>query len=91
MQWIKTLFCSTAMLFAASTFSAEPVETARISLNTANAEQLAQLEGIGKAKAEAIVRYRTEHGEFSSIEELTNVRGIGQSILEKNRALIAVE
>lgn len=48
----------------------------RIDLNTANAEQLKTLPGIGDVLAERILAYREEHGKFSSIEELMNVKGI---------------
>ena len=45
----------------------------RINLNTADAGQLSTLSGIGQSKAEAIVAYREEHGDFASIEEIMNV------------------
>ena len=48
----------------------------RIDLNTADAEQLKTLPGIGDVLAERIVTYREEHGGFSSIEEIMNVKGI---------------
>lgn len=89
MQWIKTLFIS-AVLLCSTAALAEDAQP-KVDLNTASTEQLSSLEGIGKAKAEAIVRYRSEHGKFNSIEELKNVRGIGQSILDKNRAALALE
>ena len=47
----------------------------RINLNTADAGQLSTLSGIGQSKAEAIVAYREEHGDFASIEEIMNVMG----------------
>jgi len=89
MQWIKTLLIS-AVLLCSTAALAEDTQP-KIDVNTASTEQLSSLEGIGKAKAEAIVRYRSEHGKFNSIEELKNVRGIGQSILDKNRAALALE
>ncbi len=50
----------------------------KLDLNTASAEELQKLPGIGPVLSEAIVAYRTEHGPFTRIEELRNVPGIGQ-------------
>jgi competence protein ComEA len=50
-----------------------------INLNTATIEQLDQLEGIGPTTAQKILQYRQEHGGFSSVEELKNVPGIGDT------------
>ena len=52
-----------------------------ININTATAEELAKLEGIGPAKAEAVVRYREEHSGFSDTEEIMQVDGISQTSL----------
>lgn len=58
----------------------------QIDLNSADAETLARsLSGVGLSKAQAIVRYREQYGPFASIEELTEVKGIGPAILERNR------
>ena len=63
----------------------ESIGVTRISINTADAETLARvLEGIGENKAEAIVAWRESNGEFKSLDELTQVEGIGQATLEKN-------
>ena len=56
--------------------------TLLLNINTATAQQLQALPGIGAVKAQAIVDYREEHGPFRYVEELRNVRGIGESILE---------
>ena len=55
----------------------------KVSINKANKEDLMTLEGIGETKALAIINYRKEHGNFKSISELQNVKGIGKSIFEK--------
>lgn len=54
-----------------------------IDLNRATLEELDRLPGIGPSKAEAILKYREEHGPFKSVEELKNVSGIGEKTLEK--------
>ena len=46
------------------------------------------LNGVGEAKAEAIVAYREEHGPFKSADQLAEVKGIGLKTVEKNRDLI---
>ncbi len=57
-----------------------------INVNTADARTLAaELDGVGLAKAEAIVAYREAHGEFASVAELAQVKGIGARTLEINR------
>ena len=61
-----------------------------VNINTSSLEELQTIQGIGEAKAKAIVQYREEHGGFNSIEELTNVSGIGESTLEKIKANITI-
>lgn len=57
-----------------------------VNINTADAKTIsAALSGIGMKKAEAIVKYRTEKGLFKKAEDLTNIKGIGEKIVEKNR------
>jgi competence protein ComEA len=56
-----------------------------VSLNSASAEKLEELPGIGPATAKKIVDYRTRIGSFSSIEQLTEVAGIGNKLLERIR------
>ncbi len=59
---------------------------AKVDLNSADAETLArELNGIGEAKARAIVEYREANGAFTSVDELLEVKGIGAATLEKNR------
>lgn len=61
-----------------------------ININTADTRELIKLSGIGEVKAAAIVAYREEHGAFSSVEELLNVKGIGEKTLEKIRGYVTV-
>lgn len=62
----------------------------RIDLNTASKELLMTLPGIGEARAEAILAYRSEHGRFRSVEEIQNISGIKSSLFEKIREKIMV-
>ncbi|MBE1160082.1 ComEA family DNA-binding protein [Dyella acidiphila] len=65
-------------------FAASPVN-----INTADAATIAKsLDGIGLSKANAIVAFREEHGPFKSVEELTQVKGIGQATLQRNHDAI---
>ncbi|MDU8502285.1 helix-hairpin-helix domain-containing protein [Pseudomonas syringae] len=64
----------------------------KVNLNTADAQTLQkELAGIGKNKADAIIAYRDANGEFTSIDELIEVKGIGKAILEKNREKLAID
>lgn len=88
MRLIKQLTLILSLAFALMANAAEPN---KININTATADELANLNGIGKVKAEAIVAYRNQVGEFKSLDELTLVKGIGQSTLEKNKEQLVLE
>jgi competence protein ComEA len=63
----------------------------QVDINTADAETIsAELNGIGLSKAQAIVEYRKKHGPFSSPEDLSLVKGIGERTVEKNLSDIKV-
>ena len=62
-----------------------------VNLNTADAETLKTLSGIGDSKAQAILAYREEHGGFSSIEEIMQVPGIKESTFSRIKDKIAVK
>lgn len=75
-------------LAAAPVFAADA--TLALDLNTATAEQLEALPGIGEVKAAAILAVRAERGGFRSVEELESVRGIGPALLGKLRGRVKV-
>ena len=63
-----------------------------VHVNTADASTIAkELDGIGPAKAAAIVEYRQKNGPFRAAEDLLKVEGIGQKVLEQNRGNIRVD
>ena len=61
-----------------------------VNLNTASASQLEGLPGIGKSTAERILEYREKSGGFKKVEDLMNVRGIGEKSFLKLKPLITV-
>lgn len=82
---LTALLLSLAMALPA--FAATPVN-----VNKADAATLAKsLDGIGHAKAEAIVAWRDEHGPFKSVDDLGQVKGIGPATLERNRSVILLD
>ncbi|MDY6890417.1 MAG: helix-hairpin-helix domain-containing protein [Pseudomonadota bacterium] len=88
---IKRLLSATALagalLFSPLSMAAEPVD-----INTASAAEIATaLNGVGPAKAEAIVAYREANGPFVSVDQLTDVKGIGTATVEKNREQILIQ
>lgn len=63
--------------YRASASQVAPVSAAKCNINTAPAEELERLPGIGEVLAGRIVEYRALHGDFSAIEEIQDVSGIG--------------
>lgn len=63
-----------------------------VNINTADAITISEvLKGVGPAKAEAIVAYRKEHGPFKSVEQLSEVKGIGDKLVVANHDKIIVK
>ena len=67
-----------------------PSISGKININTASASELDKLPGVGEAIAKKIIEYREYNGNFSSIEEIKNVSGIGYSKFEKMKDYICV-
>jgi competence protein ComEA len=62
-----------------------------VNVNTATAEQLMLLPGIGEAKARAILGRRKEQGGFKTVDELLEVKGIGAAALDRIRSFVAIQ
>jgi len=98
-NWLKacvlgSVIASGAPVWADNTESMTPSEqavTVTVNINTADAATMAaQLKGIGPSKAEAIVDYREENGPFKSVDELSNVKGIGARSVDQLRSMISI-
>ncbi|MFQ5877784.1 MAG: ComEA family DNA-binding protein [Acidobacteriota bacterium] len=61
-----------------------------INVNEAGVEELMELPGIGRAYAQRIIDYREENGPFRKVEDLLNVRGIGEKTFERIRNLVTI-
>jgi competence protein ComEA len=82
MKSLLTLLATS--LFSIWAWAAQPVN-----VNSASAEEIAEsLKGVGMSKAEAIVNYRSEHGDFKHVDELVSVKGIGIRTIDINRDYI---
>lgn len=78
-------------LAAAPAIAAGETGPAKIDINAAAVEELIDLPGIGRAYAQRIVDYREKNGPFGKIEDLLNVRGIGDATFEKIRDRVMVK
>lgn len=80
----KHLVAAATLGLSSLAFAAEP--TNPVDVNTASAEVLADvMDGVGVKRAQAIVEYREQHGAFSSVDQLAEVRGVSTKIVERNR------
>lgn len=85
------LVCAFTIAFGGLVIAQEkPVADKPLNLNTATLAQLEDLPGIGRATAERILEYRQKIGGFTKIEQLMNVRGIGEKSFLKLKPLIVV-
>jgi len=85
MRAIQFMVAGLAMLISVSSF-AGPVD-----INTADATILANaITGVGESRAAAIVEYRDTHGPFTSVDDLSNVKGIGMKTVDKSRKNLMV-
>lgn len=71
-KWIVSLL----LAFSLSSFAAFAAD--KININTASADELQLLNGVGPSTANAIVEYREQNGAFANIDDLVNIKGIGE-------------
>ena len=62
-----------------------------ININSADKAALMEIKGVGEKRAEAIIAWREQNGPFKSVDELASVTGIGQTIVDENRASLTAE
>lgn len=88
MRNITSLLLSAGLVLCSFTaVAASPVD-----INTADASTLAkELNGVGPARAQAIVAYRNEHGPFRSVDDLALVKNIPRKLIDNNRELLKVD
>ena len=90
--------CCAALLSATPSFAASqpaqaPAQAAHssvVDLNHATVAELVALPGIGPSRADAIVKYRTEKGGFATVGEITEIKGIGQSLAKRLEPMLTV-
>ncbi len=81
----------TAVQDKAPAAKAAPAAVSVVNLNTATAVQIATLPGIGEKTAQRIIEYRDKNGGFKKVEELMNVKGLGEKTFLKLKPLLTVD
>lgn len=84
--------CLGLALTSVSVMAQKPAaaSTEKVNLNTATSEQLQSIPGIGPSMAKSILDYRAKVGKFNKIEEIINVKGIGEKKFQKIKDRLAV-
>ena len=87
------LLTSMALVLAGPVLAADssPSLTGTVNVNTATAEELQLLPGVGEARAKAVIALRVQRGGLKSIDELKDVKGIGDIALERIRPFVATK
>lgn len=84
MKILKGILAGVVLAFSSLVWAAS------IDVNTADAKTLETLNGVGPAKAAAIVEYRTKNGPFKTVDDLEKVPGIGAATISKNKDSLSV-
>ena len=95
---LNKIIFAVLMLFAISAFAGNfatadmksGADTEVININEASVKELSGLSGIGRSKAEAIIAFRVEHGNFENIDDIKKVKGIGSKIFDSIQDKITV-
>ena len=85
------LVTTLALIGGPSLAAGEVKLTGTVNLNTATADELQLLPGIGESRAQAVIAMRKQRGGFKSVTELTDVKGIGDAALAKLRPFVRIE
>lgn len=85
MEMINRLLFIALLTISLNLSAADPVN-----INSADKQTLMQVKGVGEKRAEAIIAYREKNGPFKSVDELTEIDGIGPSLVETNKDLLTV-
>ena len=88
--WLRAFVLALPLALAAAPLVATAL-TGVVNVNTASAEELSLLPGVGPARARAIIELRQQRGGFKRVEDLLEVKGIGESSLAKLKPYLAVE
>ena len=92
--WARAGVAALVLLLAAPPLMAAQASTSangRVNVNTANVDELQLLPGVGEARAEAILATRKSLGGFTSVEQLVEVKGIGETLLERLRPHVTLK
>ena len=65
-------------------------QSGKVSLNSATIEELMTLPGIGEGRAKLIIEYRNQNNGFKNIEEIMNIKGVGEKVFEKLKAYLTL-
>ena len=85
METIKNLVMMMMLALSLNLAAADPVN-----INSADKQTLMQIKGVGEKRADAIILWREKNGPFKSVAQLTEIDGIGPSLVETNKDLLTV-
>ena len=88
-MFVVVTLIGAVMVFGSNAMAVEG--SGKININTASVDELTQLQNVGQAYAERIVEYREAHDGFNSVEEITEVKGIGPKTLADNIDKLTVD
>ena len=93
-RWLRILLARALLCCGVAFAGLASAETGAgiVNINNADAETLAEvLDGVGLSRAQAIIEYRDQHGNFRDVYELANIKGIGERTVEVNEDRIRLQ